>query len=123
MVTVGTARAPHGLGQAGRRFWRAITGAYELSPSETESLRQAVRVVDLLERIDAQLVAEDLTVVGSVGQQKSHPLLAASEAQRRVLEQLLNAMALPPPHEIEGRRRSPAATAAAQARWRERRSS
>jgi hypothetical protein len=53
MVTVGTPRAPHGLGQAGRRFWRAVTGAYELSPSETESLRQAARVVDLLERIDA----------------------------------------------------------------------
>lgn len=123
MVTVGTPRAPQGLGQAGRRFWRAITGVYELSPSETESLRQAVRVVDLLERIDAQRVAEDLTVVGSVGQQKSHPLLAASEAQRRVLEVLLNALALPLPDELVGRRRSPAATAAAQARWRERRSS
>jgi hypothetical protein len=123
MVTVGTPRAPDGLGPAGRRFWRAVVGAYELSPSETESLRQAVRVVDLLERIDAQLVAEDLTVVGSVGQQKPHPLLAASEAQRRVLEVLLNALALPLPDELVGRRRSPAATAAAQARWRERRSS
>jgi hypothetical protein len=123
MVTVSTPRAPDGLGQAGRRFWRAVTGVYELSPGEIESLRQAARVVDLLERIDAQLVAEDLTVVGSVGQQKAHPLLASAAEQRRVLEQLLNAMALPMPNEIEGRRRSPAAVAAAQARWRERRSS
>jgi hypothetical protein len=123
MVTVGTPRAPDGLGSAGRRFWRAVTGAYELSPSETESLRQAARVVDLLERIDAQLVAEDLTVVGSMGQQKSHPLLASAVEQRRVLEGLLNAMGLPLPGEVEGKRRSPAATAAAQARWRERRSS
>jgi len=123
MVTVGTPRAPDGLGQAGRRFWRAVSGAYELSPGETESLRQAVRVVDLLERIDAQLVAEDLTVVGSVGQQKSHPLLASAVEQRRVLEALLNAMALPLPSEIEGKKRSPAALHAAQQRWRERRSS
>jgi hypothetical protein len=121
MVTVGTPRAPDGLGQAGRRFWRAVTGAYELSPSETESLRQAARVVDLLERIDAQLVAEDLTVVGSMGQQRSHPLLASAAEQRRVLEGLLNAMALPMPSEVEGKRRSPAALHAAQQRWRERR--
>jgi hypothetical protein len=121
MVTVGTPRAPDGLGQAGRRFWRAVTGAYELSPGETESLRQAARVVDLLERIDAQLVAEDLTVVGSMGQQRSHPLLASAAEQRRVLEGLLNAMALPMPSEVEGKRRSPAALHAAQQRWRERR--
>ena len=83
-------------------------------------LAQACRVIDLLERI-AQLVAEDLTVAGSRGQERAHPLLAAAVEQRRALESLTNALSLPMPNEIEGRRRSPAATAAAQARWRERR--
>ena len=114
---------PQGLGQAGRRFWRAIVSAYELSPGEAQLLVQACRTVDLLERIDAQLVAEDLTVAGSRGQERAHPLLGAAVEQRRVLEALLNALALPMPGEVEGKKRSPAALHAAQERWRQRRSS
>ena len=123
MATKRGPAAPQGLGQAGRRFWRSIVAAYELSPGEAELLRQACRTVDLLDRLDAQLVAEDLTVAGSRGQERAHPLLTVAVEQRRTLEGLLNGMALPMPNEIEGRRRSPAATAAAQARWRERRTS
>jgi hypothetical protein len=114
---------PPGLGQAGRAFWRSIITTYELSPGELELLRQACRTVDVLERVDGQLVADDLTVAGSRGQERAHPLLGVAVEQRRVLETLINALALPMPHEIEGRRRSPAATAAAQARWRARKSS
>jgi hypothetical protein len=109
---------PRGLGEAARRFWRSIVAVYELSPGELELLRQAVRIVDLLERMDDQLSREDLTVAGSRGQQRSHPLVYASMEQRRTLEQLMNAMALPMPTEVEGRKRSPAAVKAAQARWR-----
>jgi hypothetical protein len=47
----------------------------------------------------------------------------ASVEQRRTLDGLLNALRLPFPNEVEGRRRSPGAVAAAQARWRERRTS
>jgi hypothetical protein len=100
-----------------------VLASYELSPAECELLRQACRTVDLLERIDAQLVVEDLTVAGSRGQERAHPLLGAAVEQRRVLESLTNALSLPMPNEIEGRRRSPSAVAAAQARWRERRTS
>jgi phage terminase small subunit len=122
-VTVSRPRCPGQLGAAGRAFWRSIVAAYELSPAEVAMLAQACRVIDLLERIDAQLVAEDLTVAGSRGQERAHPLLTAAVEQRRSLESLTNALSLPMPNEIEGRRRSPAATAAAQARWRERRTS
>jgi hypothetical protein len=100
-----------------------VLGAYDLSPGELELLRQACRTVDLLERIDDQLSREDLTVAGSRGQQRNHPLLLASTEQRRTLDGLLNALSLPFPYEVEGRRRSPSAVAAAQARWRDRRSS
>jgi hypothetical protein len=78
-------------------------------------------LVDLLARLDVALLDEELMVTGSTGQPRSHPLLASSAEQRRTLEGLLNALALPMPNEVEGRRRSPAATAAAQQRWRERR--
>jgi hypothetical protein len=92
--------------------------AYLLSPVELVMLGQACRVVDLLARADADLAAADLTVPGSTGQPKAHPLIAATAEQRRVLDVLLRSLALPMPDEMTGRRRSPAAVAAAQARWR-----
>jgi hypothetical protein len=91
---------------------------YELSPAEMELLRQACRTVDLLDRLDVELLDEPLTVTGSTGQPRANPLLASSAEQRRTLEGLMRDLALPMPDEVVGRRRSPAATAAAQARWR-----
>ena len=111
-------RPPQSLDQAGRTLWRAVTGAYDLAPHEAELLRQACRVADHLARIDAALMDSDVVVEGYSGQPRSHPLLAASADQRRVLDGLFRSMALPMPAEEEGRRRSPAAVAAAQARWR-----
>lgn len=112
-------RAPEGLGKAGRAFWRSVAGVYELSPPELATLGQAARVVEVLTRVDADLVdADEMTVTGSTGQMRPHPLLAASAEQRRVLDGLLRSLNLPMPGEVEGHRRAPAAQAAAQARWR-----
>jgi phage terminase small subunit len=91
---------------------------YDLAPAETVMLGQACRVVDLLARADAELAAADLTVRGSTGQPKANPLIAASSDLRRVLDALIRSLALPMPDEMTGRRRSPSAVAAAQARWR-----
>jgi hypothetical protein len=113
-------RAPESLDQAGKTLWQAITGTYELAPAELELLRQACRVADHLARIDAALMDSDVIVEGYAGQPRSHPLLQASAEQRRVLDALFRSMALPMPDEKTGRRRSPAAVAAAQARWRAR---
>jgi hypothetical protein len=121
---MGSPRTPQSLSSAGLRLWRSILAAYELSPAETELLRQACRTADLLDRLDAELLDEPLTVTGSTGQPRANPLLASSAEQRRTLEGLMRDLALPMPNEVEGRRRSPAAAAAAQARWRgERKSS
>jgi phage terminase small subunit len=111
-------RAPEGLDQAGKRLWRSVQAAYELSPAEAETLRQACRVADVLARIDAALSAGEVTVTGSMGQDRPNPLLAASADQRRTLDGLLRSLSLPMPGEAEGHRRSPAAVANAQARWR-----
>ena len=111
-------RPPASLDEAGRALWRSVTGAYDLAPAEVELLRQACRVADNLARIDAALLDSDVVVEGYNGQPRSHPLLASSADQRRVLDGLIRSMALPMPDEAEGRRRSPAAVANAQARWR-----
>lgn len=113
-----TARAPRDLDSAGRALWRSVLAEYDLSPAETETLRQACRVSDLLARIDSELTGADVAVAGSMGQVRSHPLLQASADQRRVLDSLLRSLALPMPDEEEGRRVTPAARAVAQARWR-----
>jgi hypothetical protein len=114
-------KAPESLDQAGRSLWATITAAYELNPAEAELLRQACRVTDQLARIDAALMDSDVMVEGYNGQPRANPLLAASADQRRVLDGLFRSMALPMPDETIGRRRSPAAVANAQARWRAKR--
>ncbi len=110
-------RPPPGLDGPGRAFWRDVLAVYELAPAEYLLLGQAASVVDLLARADAELKRDDLTTVGSVGQVKSHPLLASTVEMRRLLDTLIRGMALPYPGEDQGKRRSPVAQAAAAARW------
>lgn len=95
--------------------------SYELNPAELATLEEACRVKDLLWRIDELLREGDLIVDGSMGQDRANPLLRESVEQRKVLDILLRSLALPFPDEIDGRRRSPGATAAAQQRWRQQR--
>jgi hypothetical protein len=115
---MGRPRAPESLDQAGRRLWRSVLGLYDLAPHETELLRQACRVVDNLARIDAALLDSEPVTEGANGRLWPNPLLQVSADQRRVLDALFRSMALPMPGESFGRRRSPAAVANAQARWR-----
>jgi hypothetical protein len=117
MVTI---RTPQGLGKAGRALWRRVAHDYELSPAELAVLERACRTMDLLARIDEDL-AVDVTAEGSMGQVKAHPLLMSVVQLHSSLSLLLRDLALPMPDEPEGRRRSPTATAAAQARWRKER--
>jgi hypothetical protein len=95
-----------------------VTGHYELFPAELETLRQACRTVDLLARMDEVLMVQDPVQEGGMGQPKAHPLLAQVADHRRLLGGLFRDLSLPMPDEDAGRRRSPAAVAAAQARWR-----
>lgn len=110
-------KAPESLAEAGKALWRSVTGVYDLSPSELLLLTRCCRTADVLARLDAVLIEDDLVVTGSVGQLRAHPALAAKADQERVLDSLVRGMALPFPEEDTGRRRSPAAAAAAQARW------
>jgi hypothetical protein len=110
-------RAPSGLGRAGRALWRDINAEFGLAPHESAVLVQCCRVVDRMELIEAELSISPLTVAGSTGQPKAHPLLAEWRAQARVLESLSRALSIPLDGEDVGRRRSPSAREAAVARW------
>jgi hypothetical protein len=102
-------------------LWADVLADYELTTPELELLRQAAQVADLIARLEAELAADALVVPGSRGQPVTNPLIDRLTMQRRVLESLIRGMSLPFPDEHRGRRRSPAAVAAAQARWRKER--
>jgi hypothetical protein len=113
-----TMRYPDGLGKAGRGLWRGVMADYELSAVERMTLEQACRTVDLLGRVDVELTG-DVTCEGSMGQVRVHPLLRSRTELCTLLDAQLRGLALPMPDEEAGQRRSPAAVAAAQARWRQ----
>ena len=111
-------RPPAGLEAAGKAFWRSVLAAYELNPVEAVMLGQACKTVDLLEQVDAALADYGVVSSRSRGQPVPNRLLMVRCELERNLDMLARSLALPMPDESAGRRRSPAATAAAQARWR-----
>jgi hypothetical protein len=110
-------RAPSGLGKSGRALWRDIMAEFGLAPHERAVLLQCCRTADRLDAIEAELSGTALTVEGSTGQPKAHPLLAEWRMQARVLESLSRALSIPLDGEDVGRRRSPSAREAAVQRW------
>jgi hypothetical protein len=46
--------APRGLDSAGRRLWREVVAAHELTAGERVILTEACRAADLCERLNAQ---------------------------------------------------------------------
>ena len=86
---------PPGTGAAGRRLWRAIMVAYQLSVTEDALLRQAVRTADHVAALDAVLEAEGLMVAGRDGVMRPHAALVEVRQQRLVIARLLAALRLP----------------------------
>jgi hypothetical protein len=111
-------KRPDGLGSAGGALWRSVLATYVLSPAEAATLERACRTLDLMARIDGELAAGGVSVEGSMGQVRAHPLIAVQADLSRVLNIQLMSLALPMPDEDVGRRRSPQQQEAAQARWR-----
>jgi hypothetical protein len=110
---------PGALLNDGLWLWRSIVSLYGLSPSELETLWQACQTADLIAALSDVLWSGGATVKGSAGQLKVSPLIPALSDQRRLMDSLLRSLNLPMPSDLEGRRRSPAAQAAAQQRWRQ----
>lgn len=95
MTTDGHPPRPSGLGTAGGRLWKAMCADFEFRVDELVVLEAACRTVDALARIDAALVDAPLTVPGSMGQLREHPLLAEARQQRQGLARLLKQLDIP----------------------------
>ena len=98
--------SPKGTKDAGARLWKAILGDFDLEEHELTLLRQAVRVADLCEDLQAMLDAEGLMVRSPQGL-KAHPAAVELRAQRLLLARLIVALRVPLGDQ-EGREGKPA---------------
>ena len=112
-------RSPSGLKAPGRKLWLSVIGRYVLTAAEVEMLGQACRTADELDRLErAVRQLSELTVRGSTGQPKAHPLLEEVRRHRVLLERLTGALCLPDDDEEVGLRPGQKhARRAVQARW------
>jgi hypothetical protein len=87
-----TAAVPKGLKPAGRRLWRAVVEAYELSDHELELLGTAARTADLL-----AVLAADIAANGVIDPENDRVRATVVEhrAQSIALARLLAALRLP----------------------------
>lgn len=92
-----TPAPPRGTGPGGRKLWRSvlIDLDLELDPHELLLLTQAVRCVDRLDAMHAELVDAPLTVRNSRGDMVAHPLIVESRQQSKLLASLLASLRLP----------------------------
>lgn len=124
MSADGKMRRPPGLGAAGRRLFAELTDGVVYDHGERVIVEKACRTADDLARLERELAGAPLTVAGSTGQVRPHPLLAEVRAFRALLAGLLRQIAPPEglfdDDEARAARdvdRSSRARRAARARW------
>lgn len=81
---------PRGCGPGGRRLWRSVLADFELAEHELALLRQAVRVADTCDDLQAVVDAGGL-ILGD----RAHPALVELRAQRILLARLVVALRVP----------------------------
>lgn len=120
MTVQGVVSPPRGLLGAGTALWLAVTESHGLRADELLVLESACRTADTIGRLDEALDGAPLTVAGSMGQLREHPLLSEVRQQRAALARLLRQLELPNP-QAAGREtsnvRSMHGRALARARW------
>ncbi len=87
-------KPPSGTRASGRRLWASIVTVFELEEHELALLREAVRTVDTLDRLDA-LVRADGGMIFTPSGVKVHPGLVEARQLRIALARLLAALRLP----------------------------
>jgi len=113
-------RAPRGFakGGPGRRLWAGVLSEWALRPDERRILEDACREADLVDRMQTEVDAADLVVMGGRGAKVPHPLLRELDRHRGRLQQLLDGLGL---EEVSGTAGSDAGRRLAGNRWRKRR--
>lgn len=92
--------APAGTKPGGRALWRSIVDDFELDEHELALLRQAVRTVDVIDKLQADIDKHGATVESPQGV-KVHPAIVEIRQQRLALARLLAALRLPTGDEAE----------------------
>src|SRR4051794_18937795 len=87
-------RLPAGTRAAGKRLWASVVDVYDLEEHELALLVEAVRTVDLLADLDAE-VRRDGPMLESPQGRKAHPAAVEARQQRIALARLLAALRLP----------------------------
>lgn len=87
-------RPPKGLGSSGRALWRAVLGDFELDEHETSILRQACRLADLCDVLQATVDAEGVMSESSQGS-RVHPAVTELRQQGIALARLMTALRIP----------------------------
>ncbi|MHA3701485.1 hypothetical protein ACXR2U_04825 [Jatrophihabitans sp. YIM 134969] len=109
---------PAGLGTTGAAFWVKVTAQYGLRLDELVVLESACRTLDVLARLDAEVAGQPLTVPGSMGQMREHPLISEARQQRAALARLVRQLELPDEVTVgSALSRSSSARTLANARW------
>lgn len=94
-MTTSKPNPPPGLSKRGRRYWRTVLEAYELTDSEGEILTEICRTLDDLDRLAEAIKSQGAMVPGSAGQPVVHPALTEARGQRAILHRLVAALRLP----------------------------
>jgi hypothetical protein len=85
---------PPGTGPRGRRLWKEVNSEFWLEEHELTLLREAVRTVDQLDKLDVIVRREGL-VLGGKQERKVHPAAIEARQLRLVLARVLAALRLP----------------------------
>jgi hypothetical protein len=97
---------PKGTRAGGARLWRDVLGKYELEEHELALLREAVRTVDQLDRLNALVERDGLIVEGPHGS-KANPAVTAANSLRICLARILAALRLPAGDQDDAANRRP----------------
>jgi len=111
---------PARLDTQGLALWNSIIPRFELRPDELRILTDACREADIIERLELELIDNDLMVKGSMGQLTASPLVSELRMHRTTLAGLLAKLKIPDSPAGAARKRavtSQKAVAAARVRW------
>ena len=95
---------PPGARAGGRRLWRSVLAKYELEEHELALLREAARLVDLLDELHQVTERDGAVIIGPDDQPRTHPAAVEARQSRIALSRVLAVLRLPEGDEGDVRR-------------------
>lgn len=111
-------QAPAGLGPKAKKIWKETVEKFDLRADELQTLDDACREVDLIQRMQKEIdLLSSLTVPGSMKQPVISETVKEIRHHRAQFTSLMRSLKLPEDDGVP-KSRSTSAREAAQARWR-----